>query len=128
MRQRRDSMRQETSLVGYVTNEMDEISEQVIVVALLCEDAEKLERNKKRSIWVHDIPNSRYKEGEYHTLFPRLLRHPDRFHTYFRMTKEKFYELLQIIKPHIELQNTFFRRAIGAEEKLMVTIRYVFIY
>ncbi|CAK1592168.1 unnamed protein product [Parnassius mnemosyne] len=35
----------------------------------------------------------------------------------------KFYELLQIIKPYIELRDTRFRRAIGAEKKLMVTMR-----
>lgn len=37
--------------VGYLTKEMHEISEEVIVVALMCEEAEKLEkRNKKLSI------------------------------------------------------------------------------
>lgn len=93
------------------------------MVSLLCEEVERVERNKTHSVWVHDIPNSRYKEGEYRTLFPRLLKDPDRFHTNLRMSKEKFYELLQIIKPHIELRYTRFLRAIGAGEKLMVTMR-----
>lgn len=103
---------------------MVEIDEDAIIVALLCEEEERLEEaRKKRKIWLHDIPNSRYEEGEYHTLLPRLKSAPKRFHTYFRMSQHKFDELVQIMQPHIEKFDTRFRKAIGVEEKLMVTIR-----
>ena len=109
-----------------VLRQIPETEMDIVIVSLLCEEEERLEleqKEKKRRIWLHDIPSSRYEEGEYHTLLPRLKKDRKKFHTYFRMSKHKFYELLQTIKPFIEKQDTLFRKAIGVEERLMVTIR-----
>ncbi|CAH2088803.1 unnamed protein product [Euphydryas editha] len=104
---------------------MDEI-EDVIIVSLLCEEEERLlQLRKKPRLWIHDIPKSRYEEGEYHVLLPRLKRDSKRFHTYFRMSLHKFNELVQIMQPYIKREDTLFRKAIGVEEKLMVTMRYL---
>lgn len=70
-----------------MANEMYEMGEEVIIVALLCEEAEN-QREEKDAVYIG--PNSRYEEGEYHTLFPRLLRDPDRCRTHFRMAKGRF--------------------------------------
>nr|CAH7762573.1 unnamed protein product [Callosobruchus chinensis] len=101
---------------------MAEIDEVIIIVSLLCEEEERSEKTRKQQkIWIHDIPNSRYEKGEYHTLLPRLKKAPKRFHTHFRMSQHK--GLVELMQPHIESSDTLFRRAIGVEEKLMVTIR-----
>nr|CAI5857616.1 unnamed protein product [Callosobruchus analis] len=42
---------------------------------------------------------------------------------YFRMTQEKFFELLHRIKPLIEEHFTKFRQAISPEEKLATSLR-----
>ncbi|CAH2088918.1 unnamed protein product [Euphydryas editha] len=114
------------SLVGRKPlNAMDEI-EDVIIVSLLCEEEERLlQLRKKPRLWIHDIPKSRYEEGEYHVLLPRLKRDSKIFHTYFRMSLHKFNELVQIMQPYIKREDTLFRKAIGVEEKLMVTMRYL---
>ncbi|CAG5019552.1 unnamed protein product [Parnassius apollo] len=101
----------------------DEID--MIIISLLCEEEVRIEQEqarKKQRIRLHDISNSRFEEGEYYTLLPRLKKDPIRFHTYFRMSQYKFIELLQIMQPHIRSMDTLFRKAIGVEEKLMVTI------
>ena len=55
-------------------------------------------REKERNFWVHPIFSVRKTEGEFHTLFPRLLRHPDKFHEYFRMPRKLFFFLESLLK------------------------------
>ncbi|CAH2088993.1 unnamed protein product [Euphydryas editha] len=47
------------------------------------------------------------------------------FLEYERMSLHKFNELVQIMQPYIKREDTLFRKAIGVEEKLMVTMRYL---
>ena len=42
-----------------------------------------------------------------------------------RMDTESFGEILAAVAPHIERQDTNFRRAIHAEERLAMTIRFL---
>ncbi|KAL4714708.1 hypothetical protein ACJJTC_005198 [Scirpophaga incertulas] len=105
---------------------MSDSDEDLIIISLLCAENERImDVKKKKKKWIADIPRSRNQEGEYHYLFPRLLSDSARFHTYFRMSKTKFYKLLYWTKPHIQQQDTRFRKSIGAEERLMVTIRFL---
>lgn len=94
--------------------------EETILVALALSEEEE----RKKRLWIHDINLSRNKEGEYHTLFPRLKLDNKRFFRYFRMSYEKFMELLCMIEPTISKQNTKFRNSISPEERLAVTLRY----
>lgn len=85
-----------------------------------------LEENKKtRNTWVHGINKKREELGEFHRLVQELKNDPERFHMYFRMTKEEFDFLHDLIKNDIQKQNTQLRRAISTEERLSVCLRYV---
>jgi len=56
---------------------------------------------RKRACWVHPIYKSRQREGEYHTLMPRLRADPDEFFKYFRMDEAAFDKLLNKIRPRL---------------------------
>ncbi|XP_050307737.1 uncharacterized protein LOC126744392 isoform X3 [Anthonomus grandis grandis] len=73
--------------------------------------------------WVHEINKQREELGEYHRLVKELNEHPDRYHMYFRVTKEEFDFLHGLVKEDIKKKNTQFRRAISTEERLAVCLR-----
>ena len=56
----------------------------------------------RRKVWVHDINMQRKKKGEFHHLVKELEEHPNRYEMYFRMTKEEFYFLHDLIKGDIK--------------------------
>lgn len=55
----------------------------------------------KRAYWSHPIYKSRKREGEYHTLMPRLRADPEEFIKYFRMGQDAFDKLLEKIRPRL---------------------------
>ena len=73
--------------------------------------------------WVHHINKKRSKHGEFASMFKQLVKYPERFHSYFRMTKEQFYALLNLIKSKIQPRICKFRKPISAIEKLVVTLK-----
>ncbi|XP_050307735.1 uncharacterized protein LOC126744392 isoform X1 [Anthonomus grandis grandis] len=75
--------------------------------------------------WVHEINKQREELGEYHRLVKELNEHPDRYHMYFRVTKEEFDFLHGLVKEDIKKKNTQFRRAISTEERLAVCLRII---
>lgn len=104
---------------------MDSSSEDDFVIALLISEDEEVSKKKKRkkAMWIHDICKRRHSDSEYNTLFENLQRDETKFFQYFRMSCQKFYELLDILRPELLRQNTRFRRAIPPEERLAVCLR-----
>ncbi|KAJ8942155.1 hypothetical protein NQ314_010147 [Rhamnusium bicolor] len=80
---------------------------------------------EKRRVWVHEINLKRKREGEYHTLMdiPEKEEHSDRFHMYFRMKKEEFEYLPNLLKERIKKIDTRFRQAISTKERLAICLR-----
>lgn len=74
-------------------------------------------------IWIHDINREREVEGQFHTLYPKLRRDEKRFYDTYRMYTESFDEILNMIKFDITKSYTEFRRPIGPEERLAITLR-----
>lgn len=106
--------------------ELSSCEEDVLSVGLLlCDEEEEEEEimQRKRSFWVHPINQKRRRLGEFYHLYPDLEKDPKKYFQYFRMTQCKFSELLDIIRPHLEYQNTKFRRAVSPEERLAVCLR-----
>jgi hypothetical protein len=68
-----------------------------------------------RKVWVHDITMKRKEKGELHQLVKELEEHPNCYEMYFRMTKEEFNFLHDLIRGHIKTRNTQFREAISTE-------------
>jgi len=50
---------------------------------------------------------------------------PADFKNYLRMENHTFYELLDLVRPFIEKQNTIMRESISAEESLVTTLRFL---
>ncbi|KAL4132454.1 hypothetical protein QTP88_009598 [Uroleucon formosanum] len=93
--------------------------EELLVIACI---ANKEEKREKKRLWVHNINLKREEHGEFHTLFPDLLQDEANFFKYFRMSSEKFFELLNML-PQLQKQDTYFRRCIPSDERLAITLR-----
>ncbi|KAL4134794.1 hypothetical protein QTP88_006506 [Uroleucon formosanum] len=61
----------------------------------------KVEMLKER-LWVHELNKNRETEGEYHTLFSKLKKHPDKFFEHCHMDEETFNLVLDAIKNTIQ--------------------------
>jgi hypothetical protein len=84
-----------------------------------------LDKRKRKRVWTKEWLKKR---GKYTHL--RLLKciqscEPPDFVNYLRMDYATFQELLTLIKPHIERENTVMRDAISAEERLVATFRFL---
>jgi hypothetical protein len=101
------------------------VDEETLIVALLCKEAEKEEgkrRKKHRQIWVHDIWSTRDEKGEFVTLFNDLVQDEVKFKTYFRMSQEKFFYLLRILRERLQRKSSHFRKPISEIERLVITL------
>jgi len=68
-----------------------------------------------RKVWVHDINMKLKEKGEFHHLVKELEEHPNHYEMYFRMTKEEFNFLHDLIRGDKKTRNTQFREAISTE-------------
>jgi hypothetical protein len=60
----------------------------------------------RRKVWVHDINMKRKEKGEFHHLVKELEEHPNRYEMYFRMRKDEFNFLHDLINDDIKTRNT----------------------
>lgn len=100
----------------------------IIIIAAAYKLLQKRKKKKRRprQYWVHDLYLSRQKEGEFHTIFRRLKDDPENFLKYFRMSLNKFEDLLNLLREHLQRKNTKWRHSICPEERLAFCLRYVF--
>lgn len=77
-------------------DELDEEEENVVALAMVAT------QDRRRKMWVHPINSERKVHDEFRHLTPQLRKDEDRFVTYFRMKKEEFHSLLEIIGPKLE--------------------------
>jgi len=78
----------------------------------------KKSRKRER---VHETDESREYVGEYHRLCRELQSLEDRFFTYFRMSRDCFEELHQLLEPKISKVVTNWRRPICSKERLAIS-------
>ena len=83
-------------------------------------------RKQVRRFWRRGIFSERELHSEYFHLY-QTLRDDDReFHfNYIRMSKERFDHLLSLIREKITKKDTPMRKPISAEERLIITLRYL---
>ena len=82
------------------------------------------EQKKKRRYWVHPINRLRVQHGEFYRLITEMKQQRDeRFSEYFHMTLNQYEDLLEKIRPHITKQNTHYRQAVPADQRLAVCLR-----
>ena len=94
---------------------------------------------RPKSIWVHPIfqrvlklrrggTQARQSVGEYHTLFWKLKRYPDKFSSYTRMSLRQFYQLLRLVRVYVRERikhMSCLRHTISTEERLAITLRFL---
>ena len=78
---------------------------------------------RKRKYWVHPINIKRDYLGEYTVLCLEFEKYPGNYFKYFKMSKEKFDILLELIARNIEPTMNNFRKPIEAKLKLLLTLR-----
>lgn len=101
-----------------------EDEDELIAIALL------LALNKKkrnRRYWVHPLNTRRLTDSQFYLKRAKLRAHPEEFFKYYRISMKSFDELHNGIREKIQKQNTCMRLCLDTEEKLTITIRYVFI-
>ncbi|XP_023240795.1 uncharacterized protein LOC111639231 isoform X1 [Centruroides sculpturatus] len=81
-------------------------------------------RRFDRRFWIREIFLDRERTGVQNTLIPRLRSFDKEYYfDFLRMSPEKFDELLNKLGPKITRQNTRWRDAIPASDRLAVTLR-----
>ena len=78
---------------------------------------------RKRHYWVHPVVSKRLLNGQFYKLYEDLRSHPGKFLNYFPMNVHTIDKLLNIIRPHVQRQDTNMRKCIPPEERLAVTLR-----
>lgn len=75
---------------------------------------------------VHPINKRRNMMGQYHNLFLKQKKYPEKFFEYVRMSLSTFNYILEKVAGHLTKKWTnFIRQPIGPEERLVVTLRLV---
>ena len=83
-------------------------------------------KKQLRRFWRRGIFRERILYSEYFHLYQRLRDTDREFHyQYIRMSKERFDHLLSLIREDIMKKDTPMRKAISAEERLVITLRYL---
>ncbi|XP_063799950.1 putative nuclease HARBI1 isoform X1 [Pseudophryne corroboree] len=93
------------------------------VVKLTTERDRTQQRRRRRSCWMKEWLLQR----ETRSHVPPEIRenNPDDYRSLLRMNDATFQELLRLVTPYIRRQDTKMRRAISAEERLVVTLRFL---
>lgn len=96
-----------------------------IIIAAYLKKKNKLKVQKKRK-WVRDWIRRREIEDTARNLIQELRNESSNsFRQFFRMSAEQFDILLDKLRPSISKQDTNMRKAISAESRLLITLRYL---
>ena len=89
------------------------------------EKKKQLKSKQKKRFWVRTIYRNKC-YSEYHNLVQELRLDDREFHhRYLRMSKERFDHLFSLVEHLIHKKDTYFRQAIPARERLVLTLRYL---
>ncbi|XP_077111444.1 uncharacterized protein LOC143767195 isoform X2 [Ranitomeya variabilis] len=82
-------------------------------------------RRARKRLWVHSLVAERPQKGHFYVLYNDLRKYPEKFISFCRLPIPAFDRLLAIVSPHLTLHDTFMRKAISAEERLLITLRFL---
>lgn len=94
------------------------------LVSQVLDDDDEDEIQTKRK-WSKQWLLERRKYSHMNLLHELQSNEPTDFKNYLRMENHTFYELLNLVRPYIEKQNTKLRESISAEERLVATLRFL---
>ena len=85
----------------------------------------KRKQRYRKKYWIRDIYRSRFLLGEYHTLVKEMQENDhESFCKYFRMTPERFDNLLLLVGPMLT-KKSLYREPLSACERLSITLRFL---
>ena len=85
----------------------------------------KQKKRQHKRYWVRQIFRYRDQLGAFNTLFNELKDDREYFFRYLRMSPDRFGHLLSLVRDNIQRRDTVFRKAIPAEARLAITLRYL---
>lgn len=91
------------------------------MIAIILDEEEEHSTNTR--LWIHEAWKKRETEGEFATLYKELIDDETKFVQYFRMSRNCFITLLAKLEPHLNKQDTRWRKAIPPKERLAVCLR-----
>jgi hypothetical protein len=80
---------------------------------------------KKKRIWRKPWFSHHDEQGAFNNLLPELEVDDHSYRGFLRMSKQQFDNLVTLVGPVVERQNTHFRSAISPGERLAVTLRFL---
>ncbi|KAM4049212.1 uncharacterized protein ACNLHF_007297 [Anomaloglossus baeobatrachus] len=95
----------------------------LIILLLLLRRRRRQAMTKK--MWVHPLVMAREEKGHFASLYRDLRRYPDKFMSFCRLPINSFDHLLAIVKTDLTYKDTVMRRSISAEERLLITLRFL---
>ncbi|KAM4026803.1 uncharacterized protein ACNLHF_022662 [Anomaloglossus baeobatrachus] len=102
-----------------------EYSHQANMLAYRVAEEQHERRRLRRRFWIHPINSVRMSLGVFNTLCLEMRSHPEKFHSYVRMSGQMFDVLVEKVDPFIRRMDTFCRMAIPPAERLMITLRFL---
>ena len=89
------------------------------------DDCDESQGTTRRSCWVREQLANRHLHGEFVTWFAEEKLNAGAFHSFFRMTPNRFEEILEAIAPNMMHSRTNCRDPTPAAERLAMTLRLV---
>lgn len=105
-------------------NHVDRKRKLLLTIALVLDVLDDDEIRNKRK-WAKRWLLERRKYSHMNLLRKLQSNEPADYKNYLRMENHTFYELLNLVRPYIEKQNTVMRESISAEERLVATLRFL---
>lgn len=99
-----------------------------ILTAYVLESSEDEDEplTKRSRVWTKDWVTRRQQEGFYVKLLVELrAEEPKLYRNFMRMNSEQFDNLLALVTPYIQKEDTNMRASISAGERLVLTLRYL---
>lgn len=96
-----------------------------IVMSSIVKKKQNQKLKKKRRFWVSDIFKNRVRYSGTDLLNDLKMNEAIHFSNFCRMNNSDFEMLLKLIGPKIAKSDSHFRKAIPANERLLVTLRYL---
>ena len=81
-----------------------------------------------REVWVHPLNDLRPEKRPILHFVPRPQTFPKKVFWMYRMSVQKFSELLEMLEPSLKKAQSNFRSSISPEQRLVLTFRYVLSY
>ena len=94
---------------------------------VLCVCLLLLLNSDEKRLWVHPYNLDVHEKGEFFVTYPDLRTYDEKFFRTYRMSTRQFDNLLHLLRPVIEKNDNNYRETISAEERLVITLRYVYL-